>query len=298
MHTCWQPYDVVFPGETVQVISGQESAPGEETLAYVQSGGVTKRFAVRAKIAGLKHNVPRMSDSATEELEVRGWISLEEQEQKLAKRRTGKCCCLPKRRQMHIVNGSPVLPADLGEDLNAENLYPALQSTCILEGDERGQHKIQRKLQYARLSKDSFALTFQGELAGTEHVKSGQEVVVRRFASVTRGKFGGQLLEMDSPALDYQRQEDGKYFAWEWSFAGREQWQWFNPVSSAMLHAAKEKALELKAAGTGPQRPRELKENQGFSLGPGMAPEDYKFDPLRVDASGRMCLQSKQSKRR
>jgi hypothetical protein len=292
---------MLFPGEVVEVMRGAPDKEGEDTQKMHEDGadGGVRRRAVRVKIAGYNH----LEEPEEDKRSVRGWISVEEQTESKENRRTGKCCCWPRRVEMKVFNDVAVLEEErLHTLLDSDNLPASLLNRkSIKSSDEHGQNRAQRKRQYAKmisttdsLDAKDFALSFGGQLKHT--FEQGTLLEVKKFACVTRGSFGSQMFEMDDEAVCYERKDDGKYLAWEWSYPRRGQWKWFNAESCEMLHQAKESAAKEAAGKVGAKvKPRELKENEGFTLGTNVTPEDYKFDPLKVNTEGHMILISKQT---
>jgi hypothetical protein len=256
------PYDLVFPGEKVEIMghlpSESVSVPGEEMQALCERDlGGTR--ALRVKIAGLKTINPVDGDDPNA-TEVRGWLSVEEQEASEERRRTGTCICWPKCRKMTVVNGMAQLPDDLNDAWETDSLPKSLldRKHAFRSTDQAARDRAQRKKQYGRLveggrtlTESSFGLPFPavpGVPCTTDNgylrYNETDRLEIAHFVRVTRGKPGGNMFEMDDEAVKYVKQEDGKMLGWEWSFPGRGRWSAIDERSAAMLHDGKETAAK------------------------------------------------------
>ena len=284
-----QPYDVLFPGETVTICDPDNDA---QTITVDEE---QSRVALRVKIM----------DSGGKER--RGWISAEEQEVQLGKQALGSCCCFKtKKKKMTTVNGIPLLPDEepLLDKYDKDELPKKLTKSCIDPRSDKEKVKVRRKQQYAiaDVGEDKKAppqLAFTTKSTDTEptaHLadikanstpfEAGRKLKIEKHVGITRGVFGDGLVEADA-ARNYAKGQpsspaDGKYLRWEWSLEGAESWTHFDEKSSQLLTDAKE-GLEVHSQ---PNRDGfvELKENDGFKLA-GLADEDYFFKPTHCEVS-------------
>ena len=289
-----QPYDVLFPGEMVDVCD-----PDDEAQVFSKDAS-QGRVALRVKIMDSGHR------------ERRGWISAEEQVIDTGKQALGSCCCCKtKKKRMTSVNGVPLLdkndtePNGVLDKYDKDELPKGLSKKCIDPRSIRDMKTIRRKQQYTIREvgedekKPDPQLTFTTLVTTAkpdehlEDIKSksglfenGSRLEVKQHVSVTRGDFSQNDVEANA-ARNYARGQpsspaDGKYLRWEWSLEGAENWTHFDEKSSQLLTDAKEN-LEPHSE---PNRDGfvELKDSDGFGLA-GLAAEDYLFKPDHCEVS-------------